>query len=224
MEPAHPEPTRVRDPNLENRRSPRVTLLQEVVCERGEVKARSEFSEICVGGMFIDMPRPPFAPGEQVTVSTTLQPSEPGLVAGADIHYVQKGIGMGIRFHDLGDQVRRRIESFVEQVLSRRPPPGALYARKSSRVAIEVPVRVRATHPSGIDVDERTSIISLSKHGASLVTTNPLGVGMKLFIETQSGLEFKSSVVWVGDGSGRGLGQVGVQCRGLAQALGFQFP
>jgi hypothetical protein len=31
-------------------------------------------------------------------------------------------------------------------------------------------------------------------------------------------------VVWVGGAASRSEGQVGVQCRGLAQALGFQFP
>jgi hypothetical protein len=47
---------------------------------------------------------------------------------------------------------------------------------------------------------------------------------MKLLVETPSGREFKSSIVWVGDAVSRSLGQVGIQCRGLAQALGFRFP
>jgi hypothetical protein len=47
---------------------------------------------------------------------------------------------------------------------------------------------------------------------------------MKLLLETPSGREFKSNVVWVGTAASRSEGQVGVQCRGLAQSLGFQFP
>ena len=51
-----------------------------------------------------------------------------------------------------------------------------------------------------------------------------MDVGTKLVLETPGGREFTSSVVWVGDGSSRSDGQVGIQCRGLAQSLGFQFP
>ena len=48
--------------------------------------------------------------------------------------------------------------------------------------------------------------------------------GAKLLLETPNGREFKSAIVWVGDGPSRSDGQVGIQCRGLAQSLGFQFP
>ena len=36
--------------------------------------------------------------------------------------------------------------------------------------------------------------------------------------------EFKGNVVWVGSEASKSEGQAGVQCRGLAQSLGFQFP
>ena len=47
---------------------------------------------------------------------------------------------------------------------------------------------------------------------------------MKLLLETPRGGEFKGNVVWVGSEASKSEGQVGVQCRGLAQSLGFQFP
>jgi hypothetical protein len=47
---------------------------------------------------------------------------------------------------------------------------------------------------------------------------------MKLRLETTSGREFLSNIVWVGSDASKSGGQVGVQCRGLAQSLGFQFP
>jgi hypothetical protein len=106
----------------------------------------------------------------------------------------------------------------------RRKGTGAPPVRKSARVSVRVPIRVRAPQADGPGLDETASIITLSKHGACLVSTYPLDVGMKLLLETPSGREFKSNVVWVGTAASRSEGQVGVQCRGLAQSLGFQFP
>jgi hypothetical protein len=226
MERTEPDPGAVSadNPNFEHRQNRRVALFQEVVCEGDGVTARSEMADISVGGMFIDVARPPFPPGDLVTVRIALGPEEPRIVVPAEVHYVQDGIGMGIRFLDLPEVERERIRAFVEQIANRKIPKGERPMRKSSRVSISVPIRVRATHPGGGDFDEDTSIITLSKHGACILTRNPVDVGMKLFLETASGLEFKSSVVWVGDAASRSDGQVGLQCRGLAQALGFQFP
>jgi hypothetical protein len=89
---------------------------------------------------------------------------------------------------------------------------------------VTVPVRVRGARTNGPGFDERTRLITLSKHGACLVSGYHLDVGMKLLVETAAGREFRSNVVWVGSAATRSEGQVGIQCRGLSQALGFQFP
>ena len=101
---------------------------------------------------------------------------------------------------------------------------GAPPLRKSARVFVEVTIRLRGARTHGPAFDEHTSIITLSKHGACLRSGYALDVGMKLLLETPRGAEFKGSVVWVGSEASRSEGQVGVQCRGLAQSLGFQFP
>lgn len=219
-----PEPTRSDDLNFEHRRTPRVSLLHEVVCQGAGVGARSEAADISLGGMFIDVARPPFAQGDLVTVFFVLSPSEPRLSASAEVHYVQPGIGMGIRFLELGETERACIQAFIAEVTARKAHSGQSPLRKSARVSVEIPVRVRAIHPDGTGLDERTKIITLSKHGACFCTTHSLGVGTKVYLETTNGREFKSSIVWVGNEASRSLGQVGIQCRGLAQALGFQFP
>jgi len=217
----------VEDPNRELRRHPRVDLFQEVVCESGEVVARSRVADVSVGGMFVDLPSPPFARGVRVTARFALHDDEPRMVVDADVHYVQDGIGMGIRFVDLRDEDRDWIASFVEES-GRRKRAGGPPVRKSARVVVEVPVRVRGAHTDGSAFDERTSIVTLSKHGACLLSKTSLEVGMKLLLETARGVLFKSNVVWVGMGATNSAGQagtqVGVQCRGLAQSLGFQFP
>jgi hypothetical protein len=211
------------DPNLEQRRSPRVDLFQEIVCARGDVVARSRVANISVGGMFVDLFRLPFPTGSRITTRFALHDDDPRLLVDAEVNYVQERIGMGLRFLDLVEADRERIGAFVDEAVRRRAT-GAPPVRKSARVCVQVPIRLRATLPDGRALDERTSIITLSKHGACLVSGNPLAVGMKLFLETPSSGEFKGNVVWVGCAASRSEGQVGVQCRGLAQALGFDFP
>ena len=213
----------VEDPNRELRRHPRVDLFQEVVCESGEVVARSRVADVSVGGMFVDLPSPPFARGVRVTARFALHDDEPRMVVDADVHYVQDGIGMGIRFVDIRDEDRDWIAAFVEET-ARRKRAGGPPLRKSARVFVEVPIRVRGAQANGDTFDEQTSIVTLSKHGACLLSKRSLEVGMKLLLETARGLLFKSNVVWVGAGATNNAGQVGVQCRGLAQSLGFQFP
>jgi hypothetical protein len=211
------------DPNREQRRYRRVDLFQEVVCESGDVEARSRVADVSVGGMFVDLPLPPFPRGTRVTTRFALRPDEPRMVVDADVHYVQDGIGMGVRFVDLRDEDREWIAAYVEES-ARRKGQGGTPLRKSARVLVQVPIRVRGAHANGPPFDERTSLITLSKHGACLVSGMGLDVGMKLLLETPPGLVFKSNVVWVGNEATRSQGQVGVQCRGLAQSLGFQFP
>jgi hypothetical protein len=210
------------DPSLEQRRHARVDLFQEIVCADNGVEARSGVADISVGGMFVDMPHAWFPGGSRMSARFALRADEPPILALAEVHYVQDGIGMGIRFVELRDEDRERIAEFVDEATRRRGQGAPL--RKSARVFVEVPIRVRGAGAGGAAFDERTSIVTLSKHGACLVCGHVRDVGTKLLIETARGLAFKSNVVWVGNEASRSAGQVGVQCRGLAQSLGFQFP
>ena len=140
------------------------------------------------------------------------------------MNYVQPGIGMGIRFLNLEPGDRERVAAFVDRVLHRPVLQGQIHPRKSSRVSINVPVRLRALEPNGAEREESTRIVTLSKHGACVVVSSRMDIGAKLLVETPGGREFQGSVVWVGDDPSGGESQVGVQCRGLAQFLGFQFP
>src|SRR5262245_11878207 len=224
MPPAPPHDPPEDDLNVEHRHSPRVSLFHDVVCEGAAGTATSQVSDLSAGGMFIDLSAHPFRAGDPLTLRITLAPGEPVVVARGRVHYVQEGIGIGVRFERLLPDDAGRILTYVDQARRKKAPSGPPPLRRSSRVAVEVPVLVRATPLTGGDFTERTSIITLSKHGACLRTRYAVDVGMKLLVETPSGREFKSSIVWVGDSVSRSLGQVGIQCRGLAQALGFRFP
>jgi len=213
----------VGDLDVEHRTTPRVSLFQEIVCEGGEATMRSLAADISVGGMFTDHLRPPFAAGDLVTGRFSLAPGEGPIVVEAAVNYVQAGIGMGIRFLNLDVADRGRIADFVERVLRRPVLQGQVHLRKSARVSISVPVRVRTLQPDGAERNEETRIVTLSKHGACVVVSSRMEVGAKLLIETPGGREFQSCVVWVGD-SRSSESQIGIQCRGLAQSLGFHFP
>ena len=224
MPPAPPHDPPEADWNAEHRTGPRVSLFHEVVCVGAGGTAKSQVCDLGAGGMFIDLSAHPFRAGDALTLRITLVPGQPVLVAAARVLYVQEGIGIGVRFDGLPSADAERVAAYVEQARRKKAPSGPPPLRRSSRVAVEVPVLVRATPPRGGDFTERTSIITLSKHGACLRTRYAVDVGMKLLVETPGGREFKSSIVWVGDAVSRSLGQVGIQCRGLAQALGFRFP
>lgn len=206
----------------EQRRNPRVDIFQEIACEADGVACRSQVADLSVGGMFIDLPRPPFKRGTRLRVCFSLGAGEPRLVLPAIVNYVQDGIGMGIRFDELAAEDHELIARFVEQAGRRRGSGQPL--RKSARVSVQVPVRLRGARRDGPEFEEATRIVTLSKHGACLQSGQPLDVGTRLSIRTPRGREFEGNVVWVGSEASNSLGQVGVQCRGLAQELGFQFP
>jgi uncharacterized protein (TIGR02266 family) len=212
------------DVGHENRVYPRVTLPREILCEGEDDRLQSRFADISLGGMFIDTPRQPFPPGALVTVRFLLEPLEPPVSASAEVTYVQEKLGMGVRFVDLQDDVQRRISRYVDDVVAQRLPKPELHSRKSARVSIRIPVLLKTEARGGEAFEENTAIITLSKHGACVLTTRTVDHGVRVYVTTPTGLEFKGTVVWVGNAASRSEGQIGIQSRGLAQALGFDFP
>ncbi len=209
--------------NLERRRGSRVDLLREVSCAGRGLVVRSDVADLSVGGMFVETLRTPFPAGTLLTVRFSLRPDQPPLVLNAEVNYIQERIGMGMRFVDLAKAERERIAAFVEEALQRQSQ-GAPPVRKSSRVFVQLPIRVRGTRADGPAFDEWTTVISLSKHGACILCGQVLEVGTRVLLDIASGRAFEGNVVWVGTGASHSQGQIGVQCRGLAQSLGFHFP
>ena len=106
------------------------------------------------------------------------------IVAEAGVNYVQDGLGMGLCFLNLLPADREAIAAYVEAIRARPVMRGEFHLRKSSRVSINLPVRVRRPARRAAPVDERTQIITLSKHGACLLTNQQMDVGMKVLLET----------------------------------------
>jgi hypothetical protein len=204
--------------SLEQRSAPRVDIFREVACASGSTIVRSQVADLSVGGMFVDTTCTPFPVGRRVVVHLSLRPEDAPLALDAEVGYVQEGIGMGVRFFHLAEVDREAIAAFVDEALHLRGPGGPPL-RRSARVSVELPIRIRARDAQGEVFDAAACIVTLSKHGASLVSGHNLALGARIRLETASGREFQGNIVWVGRG-----GQVGVQCRGLAQSFGFQFP
>jgi hypothetical protein len=206
----------------ENRREPRVCLSSDVECEVESGRVRWRFADISAGGMFIDV-YDPLPKGTVFRLRFQLDP--PPIAATARVHYTQPRIGMGVEFVELNGQDRQRIREIVDRTFAAGRHRGDATLRRSARVLVHIPVKVGAANGGeGKVLDENAAIVRLSKNGGCISTRHAVGVGEKLRLLTASGREFLAGIVWVGDQSTKNGVQVGIQCRGLAQALGFQFP
>src|SRR5262249_40316603 len=96
--------------------------------------------------------------------------------------------------------------------------------RRSDRVYVRIPVLIRGIDMSGATFSEKGAIIAVSKHGAAVELKRLVDVGMAITIDTSQALCFEATVVWIGSTLSRTEGQVGIECHGLADSLGFYFP
>jgi uncharacterized protein (TIGR02266 family) len=207
----------------DNRREPRVCLSSEVDCELDNGHVRWRFADISAGGMFIDV-YDPLPPGTLFRLRFQLDP--PPIAAKAQVHYVQPRIGMGVEFVELQAEDRDRIREIVNRMFVSGRQRGDATLRRSARVLVNIPVKVGVANGGGGEYhyDDDAAIVKLSKNGGCISTSRPVAMGETLRLFTTGGREFMAGIVWVGDQSTKTGGQVGIQCRGLAQALGFQFP
>lgn len=209
----------------ESRRATRVTLITEIECSGEAGTLRSRCGDLSTGGMFVEVPRAPFAASDIVTVSFALPGSVERVSVRSEVRYVQAGIGLGVRFLDIRPADLDRVARFVASATALRTPKREEETRRGSRVSVNVPVILRGIAADGSEFEELTEIVTLSKNGACLLLKGPIQVGMKVRLSTTKGLQFKACVVWLGDASRpQSRGQFGVQSRGLAHALGFRFP
>jgi hypothetical protein len=202
-----------------------VTLVADIECAGAAGTIRSRCGDVSTGGMFVELVRSPFAPGDAVSVGFALPGSPERVAARCEVRYVQDGIGIGLRFVEVRSADLARVERFVGVTSAQRTPRRDEETRRGSRVSVNVPVILRGVATDGTEFEELTEIVTLSKNGACLLLKGPLQVGMKVQLSTPKGLHFKACIVWLGDASRpQSRGQFGVQSRGLAHALGFRFP
>ena len=83
---------------------------------------------------------------------------------------------------------------------------------------------VRGVDSNGETFAEKGSIVAISKHGAAIELNRSMETGMTVTLDTAQSLRFEATVVWVGSAATKTIGQIGVECAGLADSLGFHFP
>lgn len=211
------------DSTEDKRRDKRVPLVQEVECEGEFGTLRKPLADISAGGMFIQVFNP-LPLGTVMKVKFSLPNFAEAMMATTKVVYAQEKMGMGVRFLDLKPEDKKKVQQFVDWLSNKKSFAGEDFVRRSSRVNVSIPVKLRTTGKNGTNSEEQATIITLSKYGACVLANVNSEVGNIVFIRTQKGLEFKASVAWVGNELSKTKGQIGIKCRGLAQALGFNFP
>src|SRR5262249_38701046 len=91
---------------------------------------------------------------------------------------------------------------------------------QSPRLAWRIPVIVKGADPQGPLRLEKTTVGSLSAHGACLRTDLDFQVGDVLTLATPLGVCLAASVQWVGRSGTSQAGYIGIQCLGMAEQLG----
>ena len=99
-------------------------------------------------------------------------------------------------------------------------------ARRSKRVSLAMPVVLRGADSSGVEFEECTRTVVVSKHGAKIRTVQSLALGAVISIENRSmGLAANATVVSVGPRQFPGEPvEIGVQLNQAGNVWGIIFP
>jgi hypothetical protein len=93
----------------ERRKHRRVTIFQEMFFGDRGVRKMDDISE---EGMFITTPET-FMEGSILDLKFRLFNDDQPIVIQAEVRYIQKGVGMGVRFTNLKAEDRERIKKFI---------------------------------------------------------------------------------------------------------------
>ena len=96
---------------VERRKYRRVTIVQEILFGDRLTRKMDDISE---EGMFIATPEA-FMQGSVLDLKFRLFNDDRHISVKAEVRYIQKGVGMGVRFKDLKAEDRRRIKKFIER-------------------------------------------------------------------------------------------------------------
>jgi hypothetical protein len=97
--------------------------------------------------------------------------------------------------------------------------------RRSARINIRMPVRIFGKRADNQEFSEETFVLTVSKFGARLKTTQPLKIGMELSMQPKGRRPAaKFRVVWVGRPDSPRAGEVGIEYITVSNLLGVVFP
>ncbi len=101
--------------------------------------------------------------------------------------------------------------------------PGPI--RRSARVQVRIPIILSGTLPDGKPFTEETYVLTVSKFGGKIKTSQPLKAGARVRIKPRNGKESDLvRVAWVGHEGTSRAGEIGIEYVKLSNILGVTFP
>ena len=101
-------------PDIDKRQHRRATLITQVRCDALQRQGLMVTRDISVGGMYVN-DKDPFPADSEVTTMFRLEPTSELLTCRGKVAYAIKGMGMGISFIDLSEEVRQALQKFVDE-------------------------------------------------------------------------------------------------------------
>ena len=101
-------------PEIDKRRHRRANLITQVRCEALQRQGLMVTRDISVGGMFV-IEKHPFPADSEVNTMFRLEPTSDLLTCRGKVAYAIKGMGMGISFIDLSEEVRQALQKFIDE-------------------------------------------------------------------------------------------------------------
>jgi hypothetical protein len=98
--------------------------------------------------------------------------------------------------------------------------------RRSTRLAIAIPIALSGKSSSGAAFKENTRTITINRQGAKVLTMQALTLGTEVVIENRHlGTTARANVVWLGERKGpKDSVEIGVQLSEAANIWGIEFP
>jgi len=101
-------------PDIDKREHRRAKLITQVRCEALGREALLLTRDVSVGGMFVNA-QDPFPMDSVVSMAFRLDPLSPLFTCRGTVAYAINGLGMGVKFDDLSDEVRQALQKFVDE-------------------------------------------------------------------------------------------------------------
>ncbi len=99
---------------FDKRKFRRAKLITQVKCEALGREDVAVTRDVSAGGMFLN-DQNPFPKNSTVTLFFRLSPTEPLLSCKGEVVYSLKGVGMGIAFTEIAEEIRLALEKFVNE-------------------------------------------------------------------------------------------------------------
>lgn len=104
-------------------------------------------------------------------------------------------------------------------------PPSQSPLRRSRRIQVRIPIILSGALPDGKPFTEETFVLTVSKFGGKIKTSQPLRAGSRVKIQPKNKKESELvRVAWVGHEGTTRAGEIGIEYTKLSTILGVTFP